>query len=222
MGSRTKALVDAKGPLGGIWAYVRTGPDSPRVTVYDRIVTSISRVIMFLVLAGVFVTFYEVVMRYLFASPTLWVNELTLWLGSIVYLAAGLYTMQRRAHIRITAVYDIVSPKVRLFFDYLAIFVLLVYAVLMVIGGYDVAWDAFIAWERLGTIFDPPVPATMKPLVLIVTCLVAIGAVNNLLVDWYGRGTRNPEWVDSSHDERVSELVDRKAIEESGLEKTHP
>ena len=73
-------------------------------------------------------TFFEVVMRYLFASPTLWVNELTLWLGSIVYLAAGLYTMQRRAHIRITAVYDIVSPNVRLFFDYLAIFVLVVYA----------------------------------------------------------------------------------------------
>ncbi len=218
MGSRTKALVDAKGPIRGIWAYVSTGPDSPRVTIYDRVVTSISRVMMFLILAGVFVTFFEVVMRYLFASPTLWVNELTLWLGSIVYLAAGLYTMQRRAHIRITAVYDIVPSKVRLFFDYLAIFVLLVYAVLMVIGGYDVAWDAFITWERLGTIFDPPVPATMKPLVLVVTCLVALGAVNNLLVDWYGRGTTNPDWVDSSH----NELVDRKAVEEGGPEKTHP
>ena len=221
MNSRTKALIQSKGPIGGIWAYVRTGPDSPRVTAFDRIVTSISRVMMFLILAGVFVTFFEVVMRYLFASPTLWVNELTLWLASIIYLAAGLYTMQRRAHIRITAVYDIVSPKVRLFCDYLAIFVLLVYAALMVVGGYDVAWEAFITWERLGTIFDPPVPATIKPLVLIVTCLVAFGAVNNLLVDWYGRGTKNPNWVDLDHVEGVSGLVDSKTAEESHPGETH-
>ena len=215
MDDRAKALVESRGPVRGVWAYVLAGPDSPRVTFYDRFVTSISRVMMFLILAGVFVTFFEVVMRYLFASPTLWVNELTLWLGSIVYLAAGLYTMQRRAHIRITAVYDIVSPNVRLFFDYLAIFVLVVYAVLMVIGGYDVAWDALITWERLGTIFDPPVPATMKPLVLIITCLVALGAVNNLLVDWYGRGTRNPDWAEADHNEGVSGLVDSKTAEES-------
>ena len=85
----------------------------------------------------------------------------------------------------------------------------------MVIGGYDVAWDAFITWERLGTIFDPPVPATMKPLVLIITCLVALGAVNNLLVDWYGRGTRNPDWAEADHDEGVSGPVDSKTAEES-------
>jgi len=221
MDSRTKALVQSRGPLGGVWAYITAKPDSPRLTIFDRVVTSISRVMMFLILAGVFVTFYEVVMRYLFASPTLWVNELTLWLGSIVYLAAGLYTMQRRAHIRITAVYDIVSPRVRLFFDYLAIFVLLVYATLMVVGGYDVAWEAFITWERLGTIFDPPVPATIKPLVLIITCLVACGAVNNLLVDWYGRGTENPDWVGEDHNKGVCGLVDSKTAEESRPGETH-
>jgi len=216
MDARTKALIADKGVLAGIWIYVTARPDNERVTLFDRIVTSVSRIAMFLILVGVLITFYEVVMRYLFSSPTLWVNELTLWLGSVVYLAAGVYTMQRRAHIRITAVYDVVPPGVRLAFDYLAVFALVVYAVLMLIGGYDVAWEALSTWERFGTVFNPPIPATVKPLVLIVTAVVALGILNNLLVDWYGRGTDDPG---RPKEERrpggVTGLVDSKTAEES-------
>lgn len=215
MDARTRARITDRGGLPGIWIYITGRPDNDRVTLFDRVVTSISRVAMFLILAGVLITFYEVLMRYLFASPTLWANELTLWVGSAIYLAAGVYTMQRRAHIRITAVYDIVSPKVRLAFDYMAIFVLVVYAVLMVVGGYDVAGEAFITWERFGTIFDPPIPATIKPLVLIVTCVVALGALNNMLVDWYGRGQTDPERQEhGDRPEGVTGLVDSKTAEE--------
>ena len=188
MDADTRKRVEGKGVLGGIWAYITARPDSERVTILDHAVTVISRVAMFLILLGVLFTFYEVLMRYILASPTLWVNEAVLWIGSLIYLFAGAYTMQRRAHIRITAVYDVVSPKLRLYFDYVALFVIVVYAVLMFIGGVDVAWEALITWERFGTIFDPPIPATMKPLVLIVTLTVAGLALNNMLVDWYRRG----------------------------------
>jgi len=216
MDARTKALIAGKGVLAGILSYVAARPDNERVTLFDRIVTSFSRVAMFLILIGVLITFYEVVMRYLFASPTLWVNELTLWLGSIIYLAAGVYTMQRRAHIRITAVYDMVPRRMRLAFDYLAIFALVVYAVLMLIGGHDVAWEALSTWERFGTVFDPPIPATIKPLVLLVTAVVAIGILNNLLVDWYGRGKGDPDRpAEEGRPEGVTGLVDSKTAEES-------
>ncbi len=190
MDQHTKDLVEGRGVIGGIWAFITARPDNERVTVIDRAVTVISRIAMFLVLAGVAITFYEVFMRYIFASPTLWVNEMTLWLGAMIYMVAGAYTMQRRSHIRITAVYDIVSRRTRLVFDYVAMFVVAVYAVLMLVGGYDVAWEAFITWERFGTVFDPPIPATIKPLVIIVTLVVAVMALNNLLVDWMGFGRK--------------------------------
>ena len=188
MDQRTRELVESKGLIGGIAAYIAAPPEGERYTPLDRVVTAISRVTMFLIFAGVLVTFYEVVMRRVFDSPTLWVNELVLWMGSIVYMAAGAFTMQRRAHIRITAVYDIVPKHIRRAFDYTALFVLTVYATLMIVGGLDVAWKALITWERFGTIFDPPIPATIKPLVLIVTALVAAQSLNNILVDWFGRG----------------------------------
>ena len=190
MDQHTRELVEGRGVIGGILAFIAARPDNERVTVVDRVVTVISRMAMFLILFGVGITFYEVFMRYIFASPTLWVNEMTLWLGAMIYMVAGAYTMQRRSHIRITAVYDIVSGRTRVVFDYVALFVVVVYAVLMLVGGYDVAWEAFITWERFGTVFDPPIPATIKPLVIIVTLLVAVMALNNLLVDWMGIGRK--------------------------------
>ena len=87
------------------------------VTWIDRATTFVSRFAMFLIVVIVGIIFFEVTMRYVFFSPTLWVNEMSLWLGSMIYLLAGVYTMQRRGHIRITVVYDAVSRRVQRVFD---------------------------------------------------------------------------------------------------------
>ncbi len=39
-------------------------------------------------------------------------------------------------------------------------------------------------WETFGTAFDPPIPATIKPAVLVVLVLVGLQAVSNLVYDW--------------------------------------
>jgi hypothetical protein len=39
-------------------------------------------------------------------------------------------------------------------------------------------------WETFGTAWDPPIPATMKPLILVTATLMAIQAVANLIADW--------------------------------------
>ena len=134
MDPRTQKQIESRGPIGGTWAYITAEPENERYTIFDKIVTAFSRAAMFLILLGVGLTFYEVLMRYLLGSPTIWVNEAVLWVGSMIYLFAGAYTMQRRAHIRITAVYDIVSQKLRLIFDYVALFVL------TVLRGSDADW----------------------------------------------------------------------------------
>ena len=194
MDAKTRELIKQGSVLRGLRVWVFGRPENPLVTPIDRIVSVVSRLTMFLTVVVVVITFYEVVMRYLFGSPTLWVNELTLWLGSVIFLMAGAYTMQRRAHIRITAVYDIAPRWVRLVFDIVAVLVVVAYAGMMIYAGFGVALDTLLRWERFGTFWNPPIPATVKPLVLVVTFLVAVQAVNNLLVDWFnvgkGRGDR--------------------------------
>ena len=150
----------------------------------DRISIGISRIAMFLIAFIVVIMFYEVVMRYAFSSPTLWVNEMSLWTAGAVYLLAGLYVMQQRSHIRIFILYDMVSRTWQRAFDAISTLMICLFAAAVIWGGFNEAWAKLMRWETFGTAWDPPIPATMKPLVLVIVALIALQAVMNLIVDW--------------------------------------
>ena len=59
-----------------------------------------------------------------------------------------------------------------------------VFAAAVIYGGFEDAHRSFINWERFATYWDPPIPATMKPLTLICLFLIALQSVNNLIIDW--------------------------------------
>ena len=89
--------------------------EHPRTSWIDSLSIAISRVAMFIIAFIVLIMFYEVVMRYVFQKPTLWVNEMSLWTAGMVYLLAGVYVMQQRGHIRIFILYDMVPRDVQSF-----------------------------------------------------------------------------------------------------------
>ena len=169
--------------IGYVLRWFVSPPDNPEITVVDRITTVISRIAMVLTAVIVVIMTFEVTMRYVFFSPTLWVNEMAVWLGAMIYLLAGVYAMQRRSHIRITALYDAVPRNVQRVFDTISLLVILLYVFAMVFAGWDIALNSLLTWERYGTAFNPPVPATIRPLVHIAAILVAVQAISNYVVD---------------------------------------
>lgn len=160
-----------------------TPPYGNKTTIVDRIVSVFSSFAMLLILIGVSITLYEIVLRYIFESATSWVYKTTLWLAAVTYLVSGIFAMQRREHIRVTVIYDTVSPTLRLIFDYLALYVLIVYATLMLVGGADQVWVVFSHAVKTGAISSLPFGPTIKPLVLLATVAVVIVAINNFLLD---------------------------------------
>ena len=184
MNPNTKEEIKSLGLWAGFVAWFFSAPDDKKQTFVDKTVNVVSRFCMLLLVIVVSITFYEIVMRYVFVSPTIWVNEMTLWLGSVIFLVSGMYAMQRRSHIRITAVYDILPPKWKVFCELFAVLVLVAYAALFIIPSFPFVVDVVLAWETLGTIFNPPVPATIKPLCLIVTFLITVQAINNFIIDY--------------------------------------
>jgi TRAP-type C4-dicarboxylate transport system permease small subunit len=150
----------------------------------DWVSIAISRVAMFLIAFIVAIMFYEVVMRYIFEKPTLWVNEMSLWTAGAIYLLAGLYVMQQRGHIRIFILYDMVSRTWQRVFDTISTALIVLFAAAIVWGGFNEAYAKLMRWETFGTAWDPPIPATMKPLVLLTVTLIAIQSVMNLISDW--------------------------------------
>lgn len=154
----------------------------------DAFTWRFSRVAMVLPAAIVVIMMYEVFMRYVLEKPTIWVNEMSLWMGGWVYLLAGIYAMQQRSHIRITMLYDIVPRWLRRFFDILATLFIIVWVAATIWGGFSEAWEALISWERFGTAWDPAIPAVTQPLILVITLAVGIQAVSNLIMDWNEEG----------------------------------
>ncbi len=132
----------------------------------------------------VIVMFYEVVARYVFEKPTLWANELSLWIAGFLFLLAGLYAMQQRCHIRIYVIYDMLPRWFQKVADVISVALLCVFAFCLVWGGFTEAWTKLMRMETFGTAWDPPIPATIKAAILLNIVLVAIQAISNLIADW--------------------------------------
>ncbi|MDG0982700.1 MAG: TRAP transporter small permease [Tateyamaria sp.] len=187
----------------GVRTVQRAGMEFESWRAVDKLAVFIGRVTMMLIVLLTGVMLYEVVLRYVFEAPTLWANEMSLWLAGFVFLCAGLYAMQQRSHIRIVLLYDAVPRWVQRIFDSISTVLIVAFAFFLIYGGYGEAFDKFYRWETFGTAFDPPIPATLKPMVLLVVLLVATQAVVNLFSDW------NKEELNYSSDDLDEEEIER-------------
>lgn len=150
----------------------------------DRVTWTFSRVAMWMPAAIVCIIFYEVFVRYVLFQPTLWANEMSLWIGGAIYVTSGLYAMQQRSHIRIFILYDVAPLWMRRVFDVLSVLCVCIFVAAVIWGGYGEAAAKFWRWETFGTAFDPPIPATNKPLVLVTLLVLALQALSNVIRDW--------------------------------------
>ncbi|EFO32091.1 trap dicarboxylate transporter, dctq subunit [Roseibium sp. TrichSKD4] len=187
----------------GMRNVVHAHMEYPDYTRFDLFALFLGRVTMILIISMTLVMLYEVFLRYVIEAPTLWANELTLWIAGFVFLISGIYAMQQRCHIRIFILYDIFPRPIRKACDVLSTVLLCLFAFFLVFGSYKQVFGIkFHRWEMFGTAFDPPIPATIQPAILVVVCLVALQAVLNLIADWH----QNP-------DDIPDELVDEEELE---------
>ncbi len=171
---------------------------------FDKFALFAARVTMLLLSGTVGVMFFEVVARYVFEKPTLWANESSLWLAGFIYLLSGLYAMQQRSHIAIFLVYDLMPRWLQRACDVLSTSLICGFALAILWGGWTEASQKFMRWETFGTAFDPPLPATMKMMVIFATLAVAAQAVANLIADW----SRGPESHGIVDEGEVGEMIE--------------
>ncbi|MGJ8627898.1 MAG: TRAP transporter small permease subunit [Sulfitobacter sp.] len=154
-------------------------------SIIDRVALFIGRATMMMITIMTVVMLYEVFLRYIVEKPTEWANEMTLWFASFTFLTSGIYAMQQRCHIRIFLLYDVVPRWLQRVFDTITALLIVLFAFFLVYGSYkQVFINKLYKWELYGSAFNPPIPATLQPMVLIVITLIAVQAVLNLIADW--------------------------------------
>lgn len=100
---------------------------------------------------------YEVVSRGVFSVATLWVNEGTVYASAAVYLLAGGYAALHRRHVRIDAIFGLLSETARKRLDLIALPFLIGYALTLVVVGGQMAFSSLLQGESTGTPWNPPI-----------------------------------------------------------------
>lgn len=130
---------------------------------------------------AVLFTAYEVVMRYVLSSPTIWVHDATIALCATAFVFAGGYAMVKDQHIRITSVYDAFSPRTRAMLDVLHALLTLAFMLALTYAACIQAQRSLALMETSGRAWDVPIPAFLKSVLAVGSILMSVLTADRLL-----------------------------------------
>lgn len=91
---------------------------------------------MGILLMGMIIT-YEVVCRYVFNSPTIWTQEVSIYLFMWTMLAASSYTLQTGKHVRVDLLIERMQIKTRKLFDGVTGVIGMIYCAIISVQAYQ-------------------------------------------------------------------------------------
>ena len=162
-------------------------PDHAPKTALDRLIVKIGDRISWLYFFAVVISVIEVVMRYIFNSPTAWVHETTLMVVGLCMLWGGTYCMAEDRHIRVSVVRDLLPDRVGKVFDVLVGVLTLFFCGGLAYAGYIMVEKAFFDPAgnfrvlRSGSALNSPAPAVVKTMLFIVVVLMTLQSISQLI-----------------------------------------
>ena len=149
--------------------------------VVDRLTLSFGDIAGFIVLYMVFAVTVDVILRYVFNSPTVWVVETSTYL-LVVMTSLGLaYTLREKGHVRVDIVVNRFPKKFRnwmMVISSICFFILTVFLFRMTLDGFLETLD-YGTTSRTGLdIILAPFQAVM-PVGLLVTCFLLMCNIYN-------------------------------------------
>ncbi len=154
--------------------------ESNQMNILDRMVIRLGDLIALFYIIAVFITVYEVFMRYIRNQPTSWVFEISIILIGSAMLYGGTYCMANDSHIRVTLIRDKLPKGWQKINDIIvALFTLLFclalcYASWLVLKASIVNPFGGFRIETSGSAFNSPQPTIIKIFMMFVTILMAI------------------------------------------------
>ncbi len=114
-------------------------------TAIDKLNRSIGRITAWLTLAMVLVTFCVVVLRYLFDTGWIWLQESVTWMHAAVFMLAAAYTLADDQHVRVDIFYRDMSKRGRALVNALGTALFLLPLTVFIIWA---SWDYVgLSWE---------------------------------------------------------------------------
>jgi TRAP-type mannitol/chloroaromatic compound transport system permease small subunit len=150
----------------------------------------IGRILSVGILPIILLVVYEVVLRYMFRSPTIWGTELVSFLFAGYILLGGGYTLLHRDHVNMDVIYSRLSPRTQAILDVLTASVVFLYCAMLILQGGALALETWELGRTSGTDWNPalfPVQAALPIGAFLMLIQAAIKFVRDLVFALTGR-----------------------------------
>ncbi|MBP0048591.1 TRAP transporter small permease subunit [Marinobacterium sp. AK62] len=126
--------------------------------------------------------FYEVIMRYFFNMPTIWVHESSFLLLGMQYLLAGAYAMLHGAHVRVDVMYNLLPERGRVGMDIFTSMFFFIFTLALAGTSWTFFFDAYrmgeTTVETWGIQYWP-----VKGMMLLGAVLILLAGLSKLIKD---------------------------------------
>ena len=147
----------------------------------DRAINALGRTSAWLTLAMVLLMALIVVMRYLFRSGSISMQELVIYLNAMIFVFGAAYTLKEQGHVRVDIFYRNLSPQRQALVDLLGYVLFLFPSALFI---FYVSWDyVAISWQiREGSAETSGLPFVylLKSAILILPALLLVQGVSEI------------------------------------------
>ena len=145
----------------------------------ERISELTGRVTAWLTLFMVLTTFIIVVLRYVFGTPAIWLQEALVWMHATVFMAGAAYTLLHEDHVRVDVFYRDMSVRRRAWVDLLGVLLfLLPVCAFLAWKSYDftlTSWNMHEASRESGGLPYPVLPIVKSVLIIMPVTVAAQG-----------------------------------------------
>jgi TRAP-type mannitol/chloroaromatic compound transport system permease small subunit len=139
------------------------------------------RTVSWLSLFLVVVTFVVVVMRYVFDSGSIALQETTTYLHASIFLVGMAYTLQQDAHVRVDIFYSRFSKRTKAWIDLLgAVFLLLPFMLFVSWISWSYIFESWSVLEGSREAGGLPGVFLLKSLILMMTFLLSLQALTQV------------------------------------------
>lgn len=150
--------------------------------VVDWICDKSGEFVAFWTINAVVFYFFEVIMRYLFNQPTVWVHEASFLLLGMQYLLAGAFAMLHGAHVRVDVVYNLLPVRGRVGMDIFTSMFFFVFALVLMITSWTFFENSYsmneTTVETWGIQYWP-----VKGMMLLGSTLLLLAGISKLIKD---------------------------------------
>ncbi|WP_167527858.1 TRAP transporter small permease subunit [Desulfosarcina alkanivorans] len=133
----------------------------------------------FLVIVLTILVVLEVVMRYLFGRPTTWSFEVTKMIYGFYFMILGGYTLQKKGHVAIDVIYEMLKPKTRAILDIISYLIFFFpFCTVVLIEGIKFAKKSWQISETSWSVFAPP----LYPIKTVIPVAVALMLLQGIAI----------------------------------------